>query len=55
MLLSALSESLTWTDTVELAGPSGNVQTKLPAPVVVLKVAVPTWVPLAPQSVVSER
>ena len=30
---SALSESLTWTLTVELAGPSGKVHLKLPAPV----------------------
>ncbi len=35
----APSESLTVTLTVELAGPSGNVQSKLPAPVVVLKVS----------------
>src|SRR5258706_3387823 len=33
------------------AGPSGKWQTKLPAPVEVLKVASPTCVPLAPQSV----
>ena len=38
VLLLALSLSLTCTDTIELAGPSGNEQTKLPAPVVVLNV-----------------
>src|SRR5688572_5922540 len=47
----APSESLTVTLTVELAGPSGNEQTKLPAPVVGLKRSAPTCVPLAPQSV----
>ena len=49
----APSESLTVTVTVELAGPSGKLHTKLPAPVVGLKVSVPTWLPLAPQSVSS--
>ncbi len=49
----APSESLTVTLTVELAGPSGNEQSKLPAPVVLLNVSTPTWVPLAPQSVAS--
>ncbi len=39
VLLAALSESWTWTLTVELAGPSGNVQSKLPAPVTALKAA----------------
>ena len=47
VLLGALSESLTCTETVEDAGPSGNEQTKLPPAVVV--VVVPTWEPLAPQ------
>jgi hypothetical protein len=51
VLLLALSESFTCTDTIELAEPSGKEQTKLPAPVVVLKLAAPTWLPLAPQSV----
>ncbi len=49
----APSESLTVTLTVELAGPSGNEQSKLPAPVVLLKVARPIWLPLVPQLVVS--
>ena len=35
-LSDAPSESLTVTLTVELAGPSGKVQSKLPAPVVAL-------------------
>ena len=52
-LSDALSESLTVTLTVELAGPSGNEQTKLPAPLVLLKLARPIWVPLRPQSVAS--
>ena len=47
VLLLALSESLTWTETVLEAGPSGKVQTKLPPEAVV--VVVPTWLPLAPQ------
>ncbi len=50
---AAPSESLTVTLTVELAGPSGKVQSKLPAPVVALNVSEPDWVPLAPQSVSS--
>ena len=41
------------TVTVLEAGPSGNEQSKLPAPVAVLKVSAPTWVPLGPQSVAS--
>ena len=51
VLLSAPSLSSTWTETLLEAGPSGNEQTKLPAPVVVLNRAVPTWDPLRPQSV----
>ena len=47
VLLSAPSESSTWTLTLLEAGPSGKLHTKLPAPVVVLKVAGPTWVPLS--------
>ena len=39
--------------TVGEAGPSGNVQTKLPAPVAVLNVSAPTWLPFAPHSVAS--
>ncbi len=33
VLLSAPSESSTWTETLLEAGPSGNEQSKLPAPV----------------------
>ena len=47
VLLLALSESLTWTETVELASPSGKVQSKLPP--VASVVVEPTWLPLAPQ------
>ena len=47
VLLVASSESLTWTETIELASPSGKVQTKLPPEAVV--VVVPTWLPFAPQ------
>src|SRR6476620_8882184 len=47
VLLLALSESLTWTLTIELAGPSGKWQTKLPPEAVT--VVVPTWLPFAPQ------
>src|SRR6187401_67496 len=47
VLLLALSESFTWTDTVGLAGPSGKEQTKLPPLAVV--VVVPTWLPPVPQ------
>ena len=50
-LLRALSESLTRTLTSELAGPSGKVQSRLP-PVAVVVVR-PTWLPLAPQSVLT--
>jgi hypothetical protein len=52
-LSEAPSESLTVTLTVEVAGPSRNVQTKLPAPVVGLNVSVPVWLPPVPQSVAS--
>ena len=48
VLLGASSESFTWTLTVEDAGPSGNVQSKLPAPVEAVK----SWfdfVPFPPQ------
>ena len=55
VLLSAPSESLDLTETVELAGPSGKVQSKLPPRWSVLKVSSPTWVPLAPQLVAIER
>ena len=37
--------------TVELAGPSGKEQSKLPAPVAASNVSAPTWLPPAPQSV----
>ena len=47
-MLLALSLSLTWTEMVELAGPSGKVQTKLPPETVT--VVVPTWLPFPPQS-----
>src|SRR5688572_12793347 len=47
--LCASSLSLTWTDTVLKFGPSGNRQTKLPAPFELLKVVVPVWVPSSPQ------
>ena len=51
----APSESLTVTaDAVELAGPSGKLQHEAAgAGGVGLKVSVPTWLPLAPQSVAS--
>ena len=39
VLLLASSESLTWTLTELTAGPSRNVQSKLPAPVVLSKAA----------------
>src|SRR3972149_6439579 len=39
-LLLAASESATCTDTVELAGPSGKVQSKLPAPAAAGKLGV---------------
>ena len=52
-LSEAPSESLTVTLTVGSAGPSGKEQSKLPAPVVALKVSAPTWLPPAPQSVSS--
>src|SRR5690242_19270789 len=51
VLLAASSESLTCTETSELSGPSGNEQTKLPAPVVESKVSAPTWTPWSPHSV----
>ena len=51
-LSEAPSESLTVTLTVGLAGPSGNEQSKLPAPVAELNVSGPTWLPPTPQSVV---
>src|SRR4051812_18794651 len=51
VLLGALSESLTWAETVLEAGPSGNVQTKLPPEAVVL--VVPTWLPVRPQLVLT--
>jgi hypothetical protein len=44
------SESSTVTLTELEAGPSGKVQSKLPAPVVALNAAGPSSVPLAPQS-----
>ena len=47
VLLSALSESLTWTETTLVAGPSGKTQSKLPPRAVVV---VPDWLPFAPQS-----
>ncbi|MBF4766143.1 hypothetical protein ISU07_23675, partial [Nocardioides islandensis] len=47
LLLLAFSASFTWTDTVEEAGPSGNVHTKLP-PTAVVNV-LPTCEALAPQ------
>ena len=43
-----LSESLTWTETMLEAGPSGKVQTKLPPEAVVVSCR---RVPLAPQLV----
>jgi hypothetical protein len=52
-LEGALSESFTWTETTELAGPSGNVQSKLPAPVELLKVAGALRLPFAPQLAVT--
>lgn len=39
VLLLALSESLTWTLTTGVAGPSGKVQSKLPEPVAASNVA----------------
>jgi hypothetical protein len=45
-LLLALSESLTWIEMVELFGPSGKRQTKLPPAAV--RISVPTWLPFAP-------
>ena len=50
-LSGAPSESLTVTLTVGLAGPSGNEQSKLPAPVAELNVSAPTWLPPVPHSV----
>ena len=47
----APSESLTVTLMVGLAGPSGKVQSKLPAPVAGLKVSAPAWLPPVPHSV----
>ena len=47
VLLSAPSLSSTWTETVELAGPSGKLQTKLPPETVVA--VVPSWSPFRPQ------
>jgi hypothetical protein len=47
----APSESLTVTLTMGSAGPSGNEQSKLPAPVAGLKVSSPSWVPPVPQVV----
>jgi hypothetical protein len=48
-LSDAPSESLTLTLTMEESGPSGNLQSKLPAPEVELNTAVPTWLPPVPQ------
>ena len=41
VLPAALSESVAWTETVELAGPSGKVQSKLPLGVGVVSSAAP--------------
>ena len=49
VLLSALSESLTCTDTIELAGPSGKRADEAARAGRRVNVAVPTWLPLAPQ------
>src|SRR6266511_2581627 len=49
VLDGASSESLTCTVASELAGPSGKVQSKLPAPLVALKVAGASSEPFAPQ------
>ena len=49
----APSESLTVTDTVGEAGPSGNVQTKLPAPGGGVERVDADLVPLVPHSVAS--
>src|SRR4051812_37876860 len=47
VLLSALSESFTCTETMLDAGPSGKTQSKLPPDAVVI--VVPSWLPAAPQ------
>ena len=55
VLLSVPSQSSTCTETVELGRAVGEGADEAAAPVVVLKVAGPTWLPLAPQSVDDER